>query len=335
MPAIAGCDDVYARLLSGLVLTGVPDATRGGVAPGPEGQLNVENLLQAPTAGEGLLLELPGFGGTEAPSLVYSVRLVRNAAAGAGAYAVEVRCAETLFHHLWPTTEPEALAGTLIQSVRAHHAAFLAWAAAGGEVTYAERLGLPALPVEMPDLRLVRFLAGLYREGKTLAEGPARGWWAPATLWSGQITTGEGKDPTYHLGPRTEELTAEEREHAGRLENAGWACTIYGALCGVFEVMDVGYQGWRWWLSGSIPWGQMLAAVGGALGVALWLAAGQALVRRQRRWFFADRSWTRWMIAIGAIYGMIPCAGWCCLGGLPVGGVVLYLLFDERTERVL
>lgn len=333
MPAIAGCDDVYARLISGFVLAGVPDATRGGVEPTPDGHLNVENLLQPASAAQGLLLEFPGLPDADTPVYAYAVRLVRDVRGGG--YLVEARCPETLFHHTWPTSVPEALAGAIVDALRVHHASFLAWAAQGGRVSYTERLGIPSLPAESPSPTLVRFLNGLYAEGRTLADGPAKGWWAPATVWSGKIEAGLGQDPTYHLGPRTDQLTEEEREHADRLRTAGWAMVVYAGLSGLVLVCGSAYAGWLAYLSGSVPFWNGAGACGGALSIVLWLAAAQALVRQRDRWFFRSGGTTRGLITIAAIFGMVPCAGYCCLGGLPVGAWTLYVLYNEHTKKII
>lgn len=333
MPPIAGIDDVWARLVSGLVLAGVPDATRGGVRPTPEGQLNVENLLQPASAGEGVLVEFPGLEERDAPEYAYTVRLVR--APGVGGFGIEARCAETLFHHVWPASNPEGLAPVLMQALRAHHAAFLDWHRRGGQPSYAERMGVPALPTDPPDLALVRFLGGLYREGRGLADGPDKGWWAPTTAaWSGAITTGLGLDPTYQLGPKKVQLTEEEQEQVERMERVGWAAAIYGGVTAVFLVGFFGWQVWQWWLREAVPWWGLAGVVGSAISAGLWLVAAQALVRGRSRWFFKDPQWTKWLVVACAGWGMIPCAGWCCLGGLPLGAWVLWVVSDERTARV-
>lgn len=333
MPPIAGVDDVYARLLSGFVLAGVPDATRGGVLPGPSGQVNAENLLQQARAAEGILLELPGLSDVEAPEYAYTVRLVRVANLPGG-YGVEARCAETMFHHVWPTAGPEGLAPTLTHAVATHHAAFLDWRRKGGQLSYAERLGVPALPVEPPDPALIRFLAGLYRDGHGLAEGPQKGWWAPSTVWAGGITAGEGKDRVWHLGPSGEALSPEEEQHAARLRTAGWVGGITAGVFAIYGVVEVGHQAWNWYVHDSFPAFSFAQALGSGVTAALWVAAAQALVRQRERLFFKDPKWTRALVVVAAVVGMLPCAGWCCVGGLPLGVWVLYLLFDPRGKRI-
>lgn len=336
MSALAGLDDLWSRLVRGLCEAGLPDATRGDGSCRLDGQLNVENLLRPETAAEGIVVEFPGPVGVPVPELVYTVRVVRAGPGFPTGVAVEVRCPETLLHHLWSVEDVQGAAPRLVQHLREHHAAFLDWRRRGGEVRYAERLGIPALPVEPPEPALVRFLAGLYGEGASLADGPARGWWAErggAAAWAGRIAAGQGQGPLYVLGAAG--LDPEDLEHVERLRTVGWWLGVFAVVQAIVAVCSLGFVAWAWYAWPYVPWAwfvQGLAGLGGALAAA---AGAQALVRQRNRWFFGGVESTRWLVLASAAVTALPCTGLCCVGGLPLAVFVIMRTLDPRTPRVL
>jgi hypothetical protein len=335
MSVVAGFADPWAHLVRGFVEAGLPDATRGGERCPLDGQLNVENLLHLRSATQGLVVEFPGPMGVPAPEVFYSVRLVAAGPAFPIGVAVEVRCPESLMHHLWSVEDPATLGARIVAHLRTHHAAFLDWRRKGGEVSYAERLGIPALPVDPPDPAFVRFLGGLYGEGLSVADGPAKDWWStrPGGAWAGRITAGQGQEPSYRLG-RGQGLDPEDVAHAARLRRLGWWMGALGVTEAIVAVGSLGFFAWALFAWASPPWTWLLGGLLASTAAGLSLAAAQALVRQHDRWLFRDPGTTRAMVLAGAATAMLPCAGPCCLGGLPLGALVCWRVLDERTARV-
>lgn len=345
MPAIARFDEPYAQLLRGFVEQGLPDGTR---ARHSAGDLSVDQLLRQQS---GILLRFPAHAASMDDGWNYSVKVLP----GKGD-RVAVRCAETLFRHVWdratspelqpqPGEPPVDLAAIIVATVTEHNRAFGEWVDGGGEVTRIERAELPDDPADALHPDFQRWLADLYRQGKSLSDGPANGWWsAPGDRRSigAGITTGSGADPFYRLGPDAgEALDSAHLEHLESLKTAGTAAWIVAALMMLIACGGISFHGWQGWEAfqgyslGAIPY-YMLADTFGGFVALLWIPLGQGLRAPSRRWLFRRGPAAARYVMIGlAVIGMLPCAGPCCLAGFPVGGWIIYLLVDERAKRLL
>ncbi len=327
MPAIADSDDLYAWLIRGFVESGLPDHTRGGREWTATGALNLENFIQEQGAG-GIVLEFRGQAG-ESPSpedeYTYQVSVVR----GASGTQVVVRCAETLFHHAFPDEPREALGGHIVGQVRAHNEAFTAWRAEGGETSYAQRLGIPAVRGSTCDRALVSALEGLRRANRSVVEGPANKWWVKnAARGPAKIEAGLGLEPEYRTRKAMVTVSPEDLAHAARLRTAGTLLVVSGVASLGFLALATAFAGYNVYTAGlrnlsTQPW--LLA---GLLGTFLF--AGVHVVGGIR--LRALRS--RRLVQVLAVLGMLPCLAPCCGVGIPIGIWVLYLLHDERSNKV-
>jgi hypothetical protein len=327
LAAIAESDDLHAWLIRGFVEAGLPDHTRGSPAWITSGALNLENFIQDQGA-SGILLQFLGVAGDlpmPEDEYTYQVVVVR----GASGTQVVVQCPETLFSHAFPSQPREAIAGHILEQVRAHNDAFTAWRKKGGETTYGQRVAIPVVRGAACDRGLVTVLETLRRSNRSVVEGPANKWWgSDKPKPSMAIVAGLGQEPQYITKKAADSLSPEDIAHAGRLRTAGIAMIVSGVLgmglvviafaMAGYNVYQVGFRGLfaQWWT---------LAGIGaGGLFACLHVFAGWRL--RSLR--------SRGLVRVLAILGMLPCVTPCCAVGIPVGGWVLYLLHDARSIKV-
>lgn len=339
MAAIASFQEPYSHLLRGLVEQGVPDGTRGRF---PDGDFSVDLLLRGQG---GITLRFPAPVASMDDAWNYSIKVLT----GKGD-RVAVRCAETLFRHVWDRTTPAELAepgasstdlaAIILATVLEHNRSFAAWIDGGGHVTRIERAEHPDDPADTLHPDFHRWLADLYKHGKSLSDGPAAGWWAstPAdrkALGAG-IRIGSGSDPFYRLGPdATEALDVAHQEHLARMGTAGTAAWVVAALMMLIACSGLSWHGFQGYNLQAIPYWMLADFLSGVVAL-LWLPLGQGLRSPHQRWLFAKGPSAARFTYVGlAIAGMLPCAGPCCLVGLPVGGWIVYLLLDERAKRLL
>lgn len=320
MPALAGFDDLHAWLIRGFVEAGLPDHTGGGRPWNPDGALNLENLFSDQGA-SGLLLEFLGPAGLEPrpeDEYTYQVQVVQDAT---GAQVV-VRCPETVYFQAFPAQRPETLCATILAHVRQHNARFTAWRAQGGEVSYAERLGVQEVRGASCDRGLVAFLADLRKRGVPLESGPSQGWWVPSRKDIGRaIQAGKGADPTYHIGPKSgaDPDAAENRAFAAQARQVGTVLFVLAGLTTLYLVAGGALAYWRYGgqaMAGVVASGLLWA------GLAAWTGT---LFRRLRSLTLAR---------VLAVVLMLPCFGPCCAAGLPVGGWALWVLRSPRARVV-
>lgn len=328
-PAIAESGDLYAWLIRGFVESGVPDHTRGGREWTATGALNLENFIQEQGAG-GIVLEFRGQAGdTPSPEdeYTYQVSVVR----GAGAPEVAVRCAETLFHHVFPAEEPVvALAGHILGQLRAHNDAFTDWRSKGGETTYGQRVGIPEIHGATCDRALVTVLETLRRANRSVVEGPANKWWVkgPGAGSVTKIEAGLGLEPEYRTKKAMVKVSPEDLAQAKRLRGAGMLLILSGIASMGFLVLTTAFAGYNVYQFGFAglkdqPW-LVASLFGTVLFGAAHIVAGLRL--RSLR--------NKGLVRVLAILGMLPCLAPCCGVGIPVGAWVLHLLHDARSSKV-
>lgn len=342
MPAIADSDDLYAWLIRGFVEAGLPDHTRGGRQWTALGALNLENFIQDRGAGGVVLQFLGQVGDVPSPEDEYSYQVV--VARGASGAEIVVRSEDTLFHHAFPLTQPvrqagqespeghevRALAGSLVGELRAHNERFTEWRANGGVASVVQRRGLPEARGVSAERGLVAVLESLRRAGRSVEEGPANRWWVKEQAASNlRIEVGLGQEPMYATRRENVGLSQEDIAHAGRLRTAGTVLLVSAALALFYVFSGVGLVGWLLYAVGAdnlatSSWvGASTIATGGVFAVLQAVAGFQ--LRRLR---------TRKMVTVLAALALLPCLAPCCVAGLPVSGWALYLLRDERTNKV-
>jgi hypothetical protein len=140
---------------------------------------------------------------------------------GAQGIAVTVRCPEANFFQEFPYDPQNPLwaAGYVHQALTTYVPQFVRWRLQGGEVSWAQRAGIPAVAGEPCSYLLARFVGDRVAANQRLDAGPAQGWWLGQTGAPGVIarpggpiaSVGKGGgDPTY--------LSAAARDAAARGE---------------------------------------------------------------------------------------------------------------------
>lgn len=266
--AFAQFDEPHAWLLRGLVEYGWPDVSRSGghVPPGAPGGLNVTRLVES-EGREGLLLEVPAVAGDqrcEDTSYQFTVQ-VADTQHGVG---FAVRCPEASYLQEFPFNPESPLwaAGYIHQALTEYVPQFVAWRLQGGEVSWAQRVGLPTVEGQPCSFLLTRFLADRVSAGQPLGKGPQEGWWLDGSAHTasprpaipapdgallpqqgttqerpsvgiGAIVSGRGGDPTYlsaaarAAAARGEPLVTEGNLQAfARVDAPGWALMTLAGL---------------------------------------------------------------------------------------------------------
>lgn len=333
---IASFDEPHAALLRLAVEAGMPDVTLGGVAPA-RGAVSAESLRDDHGMG-GVLLVYQGIDPGE--DWTYSVQVVQEGAQR----KLVVRCAETLFYNIYPSTPLNEVVPAVFQAVLEHNERFSQWRGRGGEVGYKERLGVPKAQGLPASKGLVDFLERRYREGRTMEDGPAAGWWiaeSSKTVQGGQIGLGQGNVPSYRLGPVEETPAAqrpENRAYVASLRSIGKALMILGAVTGVqaMVVLSAGalriirFSGWTPIISQEV--GHWVVFGGCALLFLMWtLSAGLQVMGGNAMSSLKGPGWAK----AGAICAMIPGMGPLLVVSLPFGIRAFQLLRDKRMPSII
>lgn len=331
MAAIARFDEPYARLLRGFVEAGLPDGTRARV---PDGDFSTEQLLRQ---SGGILLRFPAPHASMDDGWTYTVKVLP----GRG-QRVAVRCEATLYRHVFEGEDAasDTLAASILATVAEQNRVFGAWVEGGGSVSRVERAELPDDPADTIHPDFQRWLNDRYRSGGSLNDGPAAGWWAgqpgDRRAVGAAIAMGAGGERQYRLGPMAaESLDPAHQAHAERLHTAGAVVWAAAAMMLMVGCAGFGWHGWKVYVLRSVPWETVADALS-VVGSVFWILLGRELRNPAARWLFRrDARVGRGLLMGLAAVGALPCAGPCCLGGLPIAAWVIYLLADARTRRVL
>ncbi|MFN7142376.1 MAG: hypothetical protein ACK4YP_01255, partial [Myxococcota bacterium] len=213
----------------------------------------------------------------------------------------------------------------------AHNERFTEWRAQGGVTTVAQRRGIPAAQGVPADRALLAVFETLRRTGRSMSEGPANKWWVKAAPAGGpvRIEAGLGLEPVYVTKKTMVVLSPEDLAHAARLRTAGTMLLVSAGLSLGFLVAAAAYSGiglYRAGLTGFVAqgWTVVVSVLGSLVFAGVHGFAGMRL--RALR--------SRTLVAVLAGIGMLPCLAPCCAVGFPAGAWVLYLLRDERTNKV-
>jgi hypothetical protein len=134
--------------------------------------------------------------------------------------AFMVRCPEAnyLQEFAFDPANPTWLAGYVHQALTAHVAQFAGWRLQGGELTWAQRQGIPEVQGEPSSALLSRFIQGMHGRNIAMSQGPQLGWWlgdTPVAAAPPQpVVTGGASAPIAATGKMSQVpvagITAEE-----------------------------------------------------------------------------------------------------------------------------
>jgi len=172
------------------------------VPPGHFGGLDASHIPQSQGRG-GLLLHVPAVvdGQRCHEDETYTFEVVLNHNAAGKLFAV--RCAGCNYLHEFPHDpgNPQWTAGYIHQALVEHVANFVRWRLGGGELTWAQRQGVPPVEGEPCSASLATWMAEHSNMNRTLDTGPREGWWVPGAAvaggpvaqagvkWSGPVAT--------------------------------------------------------------------------------------------------------------------------------------------------
>ncbi len=331
MPAaFATFDEAHAWLIRGLIDYGWPDtsAMGGHIPQGAPGGLNLSRFPDDDGVAS-VVLEVPAIsGGRHMVEDGIYVFVVKLSEADGGGKQFVVRCAEANFlqEFAYDPANPSWTAGYIHQSVTEYVPSFVDWRFGGGELTWAQRAGMPEFEGHPCSRGLSHFIGDRLRRNLRIDRGPEEGWWmqalpsAPAPrpgFHAGMVTTGSGGgDPTFLSAAAQAAIAATGGEDFGsaqalaKVNAPGWGLVVTSSL-GLM-------QGLFWVANAMVTVGLFSTDRVGAtffsivLGMALLAIGGGAMLgaNKYRR---GEGSILVYLSMIYAAFTPI-----CCLGGLPV-----------------
>ncbi|MCK6505548.1 hypothetical protein L6R53_19485 [Myxococcota bacterium] len=173
-------EEPHAWLIRGLVEYGWPDLSpvAGRIPPGRPGGFELVRFRDSGGKDGVHLLVVAASG----PQLVqedgvydFALRCYRRD----GRWMVGLRCVEANFLQEFPfdPANPGWAAGYVHQAIVGYVPQFVTWRLQGGELTWAQRKGLPELEGEPCSAGLARFVDELVRTRRGVDTGPLEGWW--------------------------------------------------------------------------------------------------------------------------------------------------------------
>ena len=339
-------DEPHAWLIRGLIEYGWPDISRGGghVPPGAFGGLDASRLPES-EGREGLVLEVPavdsqGRKHTDDGTYHFQVQVIRSTQGG---LACSVRCPEANYiqEFAYDPANPSWAAGYIHQALTQYVPQFVDWRQQGGEVTWAQRQGIPELDGEPCSAPLAGWVRDAIRAARRFDRGPQEGWWlgqatvtstgsvprsgppVPSILKGGAAAAPGGFAPPKIVagGPIAvagQGLAHAPKSDAQRAELASTPGTALLVMC----VLGV-VQGGMWFIDALsvVIWYESQRF---ALAVAAILALG--LVP-----FGAIAAYGAWQARKGlrtpftwVAVGYAALTPVCCLAGLPIAGWMVY-----------
>jgi hypothetical protein len=337
-PAFAGFKEPHAWLIRGLVEYGWPDVTRAGgrVAPGVFGGFDLTRFSVG-HGREGFSLCVPAIADDQwlKEDGVYDFHIKLTRSPG-GELVFAVRCPEANFLEEFPFdgANPLHAAGYIHQSLTTYVPEFIRWRRGGGEVSWAQRAGMPQIQGEPCSPLLSQFINERVSLRRSMDVGPAESWWmdAEAGGWTGGAIASVGR------------AAENERNDDGELQEASRhlaESTLKPPGIALAFLATVGLLNGLLWLGNVLLTIAFLAtgqltreptsyvfAIAFSLIVGFSLLAGGALsiagARRYRRLESGLLVW--FSIAYVAASPM------CCLLGIPVTAWAVYSWYRPEVR---
>lgn len=331
--AFMSFNEPHAWLIRGLVEYGWRDITGGGgvVPAGAPGGFDVSRIPGS-QGKDGLVLVIPAEAdGRRIEDGSYEIEV--KVTGRAPEIKVVARCPECnlLVEYPYDLQNPSWAAGYLHQGLPAQVAEFVRWRQQGGELSWAQRQGLPFIEGDGCSAGLIQFVQRRLRlAGTSFEQGPGAGWWldAAATPFGAGPVASAGKgagDPVYISAAGRKALLGRDGESAtvervaaldAVAQPAGWIgitigfCMAFGVLALLNGLLTVYYFGTdrMYVLTGTV-----------ILGVGL-IGGGVVARRGLKRYREVAPHWSVWFTL--AYVGLTPV---CCLVGLPLAGWGLWV----------
>ena len=178
--AFSHFQEPYAWLIRGLVEYGWPDISQPGT-PIPHGTLGGIQLADLVRSGgaHGLLLEIPARRGDEVcledGQYSFRVHLQRQS----GHIIFVLRCPEANYFQEFEfdPENPTWAAGYMHQALHEYIPSYVTWRLQGGELSWAERAGIPEVDTESASELLLTFVRERVNRNLSFDLGPSEGWW--------------------------------------------------------------------------------------------------------------------------------------------------------------
>jgi len=177
-------DEPHAWLIRGLVEYGWTDLSSSGgrIPPGRFGGMELVRFRDS-NGRDGIHLLINASAGNQVVVEDGVYDFTARCTHRDGQWMVAVRSVEANFLQEFPydPQNPSWVAGYVHQALMAYVPQFVQWRLGGGELSWAQRKGLPEIPGEPCSADLTRFLDELLRMRRPLDAGPVEGWWMNQT----------------------------------------------------------------------------------------------------------------------------------------------------------
>jgi hypothetical protein len=349
-PAFSQFDEPHAWLIRGLVEYGWPDTSRSpGFVPGnAPGGMDLSRVATS-EGRDGITLDMAAAsnGRTCHDDGVYRFQVV--VAQGAQGLGFTVRCPEANFLEEFPYDPGNPLwaAGYIHQALTGYVPQFVDWRLQGGEVTWAERAGMPKIDGQSASFMLSRFIGDQVTANRPLHHGPNEGWWlnagppAPAATsadskpaWPGAVvTTGRGGGDPVFLSAAARDAAVSGQPVAAvgnlqayaRVKRPGTALMVVAGLgmLQAFLWFINGISVLAFYLEDSAP--ALIFSLGSA--VLLLMGSGVAMLGA---WQYRSLKGGPLPLVAIAFAAVVPI---CCLGGVPVAVWATLTWRDPMVKR--
>jgi len=177
--AFSTFSEPHAWLIRGLVEYGWRDATRSRLVPaGVFGGFDL-SLMPGSQGREGVILLVPAVADGQRchEDEVYSFEIVLTHNDQGPAFAVRSADCNYLHEFSYDPANPVWTAGYIHQALNEYVPGFVRWRLGGGELTWAQRQGVPTMDAEPCSASLATWLEQQIRLHQTLDSGPQQNWW--------------------------------------------------------------------------------------------------------------------------------------------------------------
>ncbi len=312
--AFAHFDEPMAWLIRGLVEYGWADSSRTRMVPrGHIGGLDASHI--PPSQGRnGLMLYVPAVADGqrchEDEQYTFEIVLSHN---DLGKVFV-VRCANCNYFNefAFDPHNPQWVAGFIHQALTEHVVSFVRWRIGGGELSWAQRQGVPTVDGEPCSASLAAWMSEHFRMNRSLDSGPNQGWWVPgAALPPGPVAQA-GTVPVgaiasignaaVGIGAQHDALTLLKKPAAAL--SVMTSLNLFAAALSLLNILVTLYV---------FRLDRIFALITNVLFITVTISVGIAALQGVRQYRQGTGKVLPW-IAI-AYSGLLPL---CCLAGVPV-----------------